>query len=134
VADLFAGSGALGIEALSRGAAFCLFVDAAAEPAAVVARNLAVTGLAGRARILRRDATQLSPQAEAPFDLVFLDPPYGEGLEVATLARLREGWLAPDGVAVVESAARDADLAADGWTRLDIRTWGAARVSFLRQA
>src|SRR5207302_3182662 len=81
VLDLFAGTGALGLEALSRGAAFALFIDDAAEARALLRENVAVLGLGGVSRIFRRDATKLGPaHALAPFSLVFLDPPYGRGL------------------------------------------------------
>ncbi len=131
VADLFAGSGALGLEALSRGAAWCLFVDSGAEPARVVAANLAALGCAGLARVERRDATRGAAPAEAPFDLVFLDPPYAAGLVEPALAVLRAGWLADHALVVVEQGQADAPLLAPGFEILDERTWGAAKVSFL---
>jgi 16S rRNA (guanine966-N2)-methyltransferase len=130
VADLFAGSGALGLEALSRGAATCQFVDVGAEPAQVIARNLEVLGLADRAQVVRQDARR-APAPASPFDLVFLDPPYGQDLEIAVLERLGEGWLRPGGVAVVERAADAPEMTIGAWERLDSRAWGAARVSFL---
>ncbi|MDE2630741.1 MAG: 16S rRNA (guanine(966)-N(2))-methyltransferase RsmD, partial [Alphaproteobacteria bacterium] len=82
-ADLFAGTGALGIEALSRGASFCLFVDDAAESRAVIRQNVEALALTGASKIWRRDATKLGPMAAGaggPFELVFLDPPYRKGL------------------------------------------------------
>ena len=88
VLDLFAGTGALGIEALSRGAAFALFIDESAEARALLRENVAALGLGGASRIFRRDATKLGPvHPLAPFSLAFLDPPYGQGL-AATSARL----------------------------------------------
>src|SRR6188474_1055187 len=81
VLDLFAGTGALGLEALSRGAAFALLVDDAAEARALLRENVAALGLGGVSRIFRRDATRLGPAHPLePFALVFLDPPYGKGL------------------------------------------------------
>jgi 16S rRNA (guanine966-N2)-methyltransferase len=132
VADLFAGSGALGLEALSRGARWCLFVDSGAEPARVIARNLADLGRPDQARIERRDATRGAAPPEAPFDLVFLDPPYAAGLVEPTLAALRAGWLAEGSVVVVERGKAEADLLAPGFHTLDDRAWGAARVAFLK--
>src|SRR5947199_727855 len=97
VLDLFAGTGALGIEALSRGAAFALFVDDAAEARALLRENIATLGLGGVTRIFRRDATRLGPAHPVePFSLVFLDPPYGKGLsEKAIVSAHAGGWLAP---------------------------------------
>ncbi len=136
VIDLFAGSGALGVEALSRGAAFALFVETEAAARGAIRDNLEALGLFGAARIHRRDATDLGVRpggAGPPFDLAFLDPPYRQGLgERALLSLLAGGWLAPDGVAVLERAADEPDLALDGWEALDGRRWGAARVDMLR--
>ena len=93
--DLFAGTGALGIEALSRGAAFTLFVDDGAEARALLRENVATLGLGGTSRIFRRDATKLGPvHPVEPFSLAFLDPPYGQGLAEKALASARAGgWL-----------------------------------------
>ena len=93
--DLFAGTGALGIEALSRGAAFALFVDDGAEARALLRENVATLGLGGTSRIFRRDATKLGPAHPLePFSLAFLDPPYGKGLAEQALASARAGgWL-----------------------------------------
>ena len=98
VLDLFAGTGALGIEALSRGAAFTLFVDDGAEARALLRENVATLGLGGTSRIFRRDATKLGPAHPVePFALAFLDPPYGKGLAEQALASARAGgWLKPD--------------------------------------
>jgi len=95
VLDLFAGTGALGIEALSRGAAFTLFVDDGAEARALLRDNVTTLGLGGNTRIFRRDATKLGPAHPlAPFSLAFLDPPYGQGLAEKALAAARAGaWL-----------------------------------------
>ena len=131
IADLFAGSGALGLEALSRGAASCVFVDR--DPAAreAIATNVANLGLAGRCEILKLDATRLP--ARPPVDLLFLDPPYTEGLAAPALAVLAAGgWLAPDAIAVVEIGARETTTVPQGFTLLDERLWGAAKVLFLQ--
>ena len=97
VLDLFAGTGALGLEALSRGAAFALFVDDGAEARALIRENVATLGLGGVTRIFRRDATRLGPvHPLAPFSLAFLDPPYGKGLAEQALASAHDGgWLRP---------------------------------------
>src|SRR3954453_14658858 len=96
VLDLFAGTGALGLEAISRGAAFTLFVDDAAEARALLRENVTTLGLGGTTRIFRRDATRLGPAPPVePFGLVFLDPPYRKGLAEKALASARAGgWLA----------------------------------------
>jgi 16S rRNA (guanine966-N2)-methyltransferase len=136
VIDLFAGSGALGIEALSRGAAFCLFVERDEPARAAIRANLAALGLEDRARLDRRDAAALPARSAGdgpPFDLAFLDPPYGEGLGEAALARLAEGgWLADGALAVLERGADESAAPPAGYARVDERGWGAARVSFLR--
>ncbi|HWV52380.1 16S rRNA (guanine(966)-N(2))-methyltransferase RsmD, partial [Pseudorhodoplanes sp.] len=93
--DLFAGTGALGLEALSRGAAFALFVDDGAEARALIRQNIETLGTAGVSRIFRRDATKLGDvHPNEPFSLIFLDPPYGKGLaEKALASALTGGWL-----------------------------------------
>jgi 16S rRNA (guanine966-N2)-methyltransferase len=139
VLDLFAGSGALGLEAASRGAAYSLMVETSAEARAAIAENIATLGLApAQVRIDRRDAALLPRRSiadGAPFDLVLLDPPYGEGLGEAALARLAQGgWLAPDAVAVLERGTRDDEETPGGFEEIDSRVWGVARVSFYRLA
>ena len=136
VIDLFAGSGALGFEALSRGAAFCLFVETDEAARGAIRENVDAMGLFGRTRVHRRDATQLGqrPGADGPaFELAFLDPPYGKGLGETTLAKLVEGgWLAPGAVVVFERGAEEPPLESPGYDQLDVRDYGAARVWFLR--
>jgi 16S rRNA (guanine966-N2)-methyltransferase len=136
VIDLFAGSGALGLEALSRGAAFALFVETDETARGAIRDNIEAMGLFGRTRVHRRDATSLGvlPGADGPpFELAFLDPPYGKGLGEQALARLAEGgWLAKDALVVFERGADEADFAVDGFAALDVRDYGAARVHFLR--
>ncbi len=107
VIDLFAGTGALGIEALSRGAAYCLFVEETAEARALIRTNVETFGLTGVTRIFRRDATDLGPAGNIePFGLAFLDPPYSKGLGEKALVSLRDGgWLAPGAVIVLEERA-----------------------------
>ena len=140
VMDLFAGSGALGLEALSRGAAFCLFVETDAAARGAIRDNIEALGakgeLFGRTRVHRRDATDLGqrPGADGPaFDLAFLDPPYAKGLGEKALAQLvGGGWLAEGALVVFERGADEAELDAPGFERLDDRRYGAARVFFLR--
>lgn len=134
VIDLFAGTGALGLEALSRGAGYCLFVEEAAEARALIRANVEAMGLTGVTKIYRRDATSLGPaQTHQPFGLAFLDPPYAQGLAERALAALRDGgWLTPGAVAVVEERASVALDAPDGFTGLDRRTYGDTQVLFLR--
>jgi 16S rRNA (guanine966-N2)-methyltransferase len=107
VLDLFAGTGALGLEAMSRGAAFALFIDDAADARALIRENVAALGLGGVTRIFRRDAAALgAADSIAPFSLAFLDPPYGHGLAEQALVSARDGgWLTDDALAVVEEAA-----------------------------
>ena len=135
-ADLFAGTGALGVEALSHGASFCLFVDDSAESRAIIRENVEALSLTGASKIWRRDATQLGPIAAGaggPFELVFLDPPYRKGLIAPALASLREGgWLADGAVVVAETAEDDDDPLTDGFERMDDRFYGDTRVLFLR--
>jgi len=138
VIDLFAGSGALGFEALSRGAAFCLFVETDEQARGAIRQNVDAMGLFGRTRVHRRDATDLGqrPGADGPaFSLAFLDPPYGKGLGEIALAKLAAGgWLAPAAVVVFERGSDEPDFAVDGFAKLDARDYGAARVHFLRFA
>ncbi len=134
VLDLFAGTGALGIEALSRGAAFALFVDDGAEARALLRENVATLGLGGVSRIFRRDATKLGPAHPVePFSLAFLDPPYGQDLAAKALAAARAGgWLTPDALIVVEEAAKAHLAAPEGFTELERRSYDDTEFIFLR--
>jgi 16S rRNA (guanine966-N2)-methyltransferase len=134
--DLFAGTGALGVEALSRGAKFALFIDESAEARALMRENIAVLGLGGVSRIFRRDATKLGrAHPLAPFSLVFVDPPYGHGLAEKALAAARAGgWLAPEALVVVEEAVKPAFAAPEGFTELDRRRYHDTEFIFLRLA
>jgi 16S rRNA (guanine966-N2)-methyltransferase len=135
VIDLFAGSGALGLEAMSRGARFCLFVDRSQAARMAIAANVGVLNLDGRTRIDGRDAATLGARTAgdgAPFDLTLLDPPYGQGLAETALAKLAAGgWLAAGAIAVLERGLADPAPTPEGFELLDERAWGAARVSFL---
>ncbi len=135
VIDLFAGTGALAIEAISRGAAFGLFVDDSAEGRALLRANVETLGLGGATKIFRRDATKLGAMPPQPqFTLAFLDPPYGKGLVPLALASLRDGgWLAPDAICIVEERA-DAELTApEGFEAIETREYGDTQVMFLRR-
>ena len=134
VLDLFAGTGALGIEAVSRGAAFALFVDEAAEARALLRENLTALGLGGVTRIFRRDATKLGvADPVEPFALAFLDPPYGKDLAAKALASARGGgWLAPDALIVVEEAVKSAFVAPEGFAELERRAYDDTEFVFLR--
>jgi 16S rRNA (guanine966-N2)-methyltransferase len=134
VADLFAGTGALGIEALSHGAAFALLIDDSAESRALIRTNVENLGLTGVTKIWRRDATKLGPMAAGsggPFELAFLDPPYRQGLVAPALAALRDGsWLAPNALVVAETAEDEDAPSTEGFTVLDERAYGDTRVWF----
>jgi len=136
VIDLFAGSGALGFEALSRGAAFCLFVENDEAARGAIRQNAEAMHAFGKTRVHRRDATDLGvrPGADGPaFDLAFLDPPYAKGLGEKALERLAAGgWLAEGAMVVFERGAGEGDFTVDGFEGLDARDYGAARVNFLR--
>jgi len=135
VIDLFAGTGALGIEALSNGASYTLFVDDSADSRALIRTNVEALGLIGITKIWRRDATNLGPMAAragGPFTLAFLDPPYRQDLVPRALASLRQGdWLAPNAIIVAESAKDESLSFANGYVLLDDRVYGDTRVSIL---
>ncbi|HZT24749.1 MAG TPA: 16S rRNA (guanine(966)-N(2))-methyltransferase RsmD [Pseudolabrys sp.] len=134
VLDLFAGTGALGIEAISRGASHALFVDEGVEARALLRDNVEALGLGGVTRIFRRDATRLGPAHPlAPFDLAFLDPPYGQGLAERALASARGGgWLKPQALAVVEEAREAAFASPAGFEELERRRYDDTEFVFLR--
>jgi 16S rRNA (guanine966-N2)-methyltransferase len=134
VLDLFAGTGALGIEAVSRGAAFALFVDNGAEARALLRNNVEALALGGVTKVYRRDATNLGPAHPIePFSLVFLDPPYGRGLAETALASLRDGgWLTPGALLVVEEAKTAAFAPPEGYEELERRAYDDTEFVFLR--
>ena len=134
VLDLFAGTGALGIEAVSRGAAFTLFVDNGAEARALLRNNVEALGLGGVTKVYRRDATHLGPAHPVePFALAFLDPPYGRGLGEKALASLRDGgWLTPDALLIVEESKAANFAAPDGFEQLERRAYDDTEFVFLR--
>lgn len=134
VLDLFAGTGALGIEAVSRGAAFTLFVDNGAEARALLRNNVESLGLGGVTKVYRRDATNLGPaHPMEPFSLVFLDPPYGKGLAEKALASLRDGgWLTQGALLVVEEAKAAAFTAPQGFEEQERRAYDDTEFVFLK--
>lgn len=136
VLDLFSGTGALGIEALSRGAVFCLFVEQDAEARGLIRRNIEALGLAGVTRVFRRDATDLGPAGNRNhFTLLFADPPYERGLaEKALESAAAGGWLAPGAIAVIEEAERTTLVLPAAFEEIDRRVWGTTQVVFARYA
>jgi 16S rRNA (guanine966-N2)-methyltransferase len=134
VLDLFAGSGALGLEALSRGARFCVFIEESAEARASIRRNVEKLGLTGATKIWRRDATKLGEAGTLqPFDLVFCDPPYGKGLgEPAIAAAVGGGWVKQGAIAVLEERA-DLEIAwPPPFAEIDRRRYGDTAIAIAR--
>ncbi len=138
VLDAFCGTGAMGLEALSRGAAHAVFVDTAAAALAALRANIAALGVAAQARVLAADATEPRPRPAdlAPVTLAFFDPPYALALGAASPAAFAaQGWLAPGAICTLEQAARGpATPVPAGFALLDERRYGAARVLVLRYA
>jgi len=133
VLDLFAGTGALGFEALSRGAERVQFVDDLSDARALIRRNMESLGAIGLSKLYRRDATRLGENRGAAFDLVFLDPPYGRELGEAALASaVAGGWIAPRALLIWEEAAEAEPAPPDGFETLDRRAQGASQLLFLR--
>lgn len=134
VIDLFAGTGALGTEALSRGARFCLFVEQDAASRALIRQNVDAFALTGVSKIFRRDATDLGPIGTMePFDLAFLDPPYGRRLGESALGALRDGgWLKENATVVLEEHRKTAVAAVNGFSMIDERSYGDTCVRFYK--
>ncbi|ODS00792.1 16S rRNA (guanine(966)-N(2))-methyltransferase RsmD [Methyloceanibacter methanicus] len=134
VLDLFAGSGALGLEAVSRGARYCLFIEEDAGARAAIRRNVEGLGLTGVTKIWRRDATRLGPAGNLPpFDLVFCDPPYGQGLGARALqAAIKGGWLAPGAIAVLEEQAGEPPDWPELLREIDRRRYGGTEIAIAR--
>lgn len=136
ILDLFAGSGALGFEAMSRGGAFCLFVETDTSARGAIRDNIEALDLFGATRIHRRSALGLGPRpksAGAPFDIAFLDPPYGKGFAQKTLQELgRSDWLAGSAILIIEQGADEDPALTEDFARLDHRTYGAAQISVLQ--
>jgi len=134
VLDVFAGTGAFGLEALSRGARFATFIESDPEARAALAANIEGLGEAGRTRILAADATA-PPRPDGPYELAFLDPPYRSALASPALSALaKTGWLAPSALIVVEISARGEFATPEGFTMIEERRYGAGRLIFLRAA
>lgn len=137
VADIFAGSGALGFEAISRGAKFCLFVETEPKARGAIRENIDKMNLFGCTRLHRRDATKLKiapSNLRGPFTHIFLDPPYNKGLWKPVLAKLRDQKLIADnGIIIVEMSAEESEEEEfRGFEVLTDKTWGAARVVFMQ--
>jgi 16S rRNA (guanine966-N2)-methyltransferase len=132
VIDLFAGSGALGFEAMSRGAAFCLFVETDAAARGAIRDNVEALGLFGNTRLHRRSATTLGtkPAGVGPaFTLAFLDPPYRQEMVAPAMETLRDGsWLAPGALVVVEQAKDETPVAVSGFIEDDRRIYGDTQI------
>ena len=135
IIDLFAGTGALGLEALSRGAVFALFVEQSVEGRGLIRANVEALGLTGRTQIFRRDATRLGPVGTMrPFDLAFADPPYGKGLgETAAGALVSGGWLKPGALLVLEEVRGHAPVTLPGFHTLDRREFGDTVLGFFER-
>lgn len=134
VIDLFAGTGALGLEALSRGAAQAVFVDNATPALDCINENISTLGETDAAKVLKRDATHLGslPATIQPAQLAFLDPPYGDALAVPALIELKKnGWLSDDAICVVEIGKKEMLDLPDGYKLLDERIYGAAKIILL---
>jgi 16S rRNA (guanine966-N2)-methyltransferase len=134
VIDLFAGTGALGIEALSRGAKFCQFVEESAEARGVIRQNADSLGAIGLCKIWRRDATRLGDCApQSPFGLAFCDPPYGKGFGEKSLRALIDGgWLERGAVVMLEETASVPVEHVDGLEHIDTRSYGDTQIVFFR--
>jgi len=133
VMDLYAGTGALGFEALSRGASHVTFVEQSRVALALLRQNAAHLGVTEQVAILGVDVAALRTPPVQPIDIAFLDPPYGKGLAPIGLTRLRApGWLSPEGIAIVETSIADPWTTPDDWTLLDERRYGKARLTMLR--
>lgn len=133
VLDLFAGTGALGLEALSRHASYCVFIEESTEGRGLIRENVEAYGLTGRTKIFRRDATHLGEAGTiSPFGLVFADPPYGKGLgERALLSAKAGGWLLPGALCVVEEAASAPFEPGAGFSVMDERSYGETVIRFI---
>lgn len=134
--DLFAGTGAVGFEALSRGARSALFIEQGVEGRALIQTSVEALGLQGRARIYRRDATRLGSSGNmGPFDFVFADPPYGNGLgELALASAAGGGWLSEGALVLLEERADVEPVFPQSFTLLEVRVFGDTRIWFLRYA
>jgi len=135
VLDLFSGTGALGLEAMSRGAAHALFVDEGTEARALIRQNVETLGLAGVTRLFRRDATKLGAvHPNEPYSLIFLDPPYGKGLAEKALLSARDGgWMTRNALIMVEEV-KGAFVTPDGFNEIERRAYDDTEIVFLKLA
>lgn len=135
VLDLFAGTGAMGLEAISRGAAHCVFVDTGIEARGLIRGHIESFGLGGQTKLLKRDASDLGPiERLRPADLVFCDPPYGKGLgEKAVASALAGGWVAAEALILVEEDKGVAIEAPAGTRIVDRRDYGGTAITFLER-
>ncbi|MEE9272359.1 MAG: 16S rRNA (guanine(966)-N(2))-methyltransferase RsmD [Robiginitomaculum sp.] len=134
VTDIFAGSGALGLEALSRGAQFCLFVETEPKARAAIRENIETMGFGGISRLHRRDATKLriaTSNLRGPFTHIFLDPPYTKGLASPVLRKLKDQNLIADTAVIIYEMAKDEEPNLSRYTIHDTRVWGGAKVVFM---
>jgi 16S rRNA (guanine966-N2)-methyltransferase len=134
VLDLFAGTGAMGIEAISRGADEVVFIDSGVEARGLLRQNIEYFGIAGQAKLLKCDASNLTKLNKfEPFNLIFIDPPYGKGLgEKALKSAMDNGWIAPDATIVLEEKAETEIVIPDGFELCDERKYGSTQVWFLK--
>jgi 16S rRNA (guanine966-N2)-methyltransferase len=134
VLDAFAGTGALGLEALSRGARYATFMEKDRQARAALTSNIEAMGVKSGAAVMAADALK-PPRSAAPASLAFLDPPYGEDLAGPALTSLAlAGWFAPGALAVAEIPAKRGFIVPDGFDLLDERRYGAAKILFVRYA
>lgn len=136
VIDLFAGTGALGLEAVSRGAKYALFVEESSEGRGVLRSNIETFGLQGASKVWRRDATKLGPIGQmSKFDIAFMDPPYGKGLGEGALEALRTGdWLTHDATIIVEESKGNLPHNPQGFELLDERSFGETQIGIFTLA
>lgn len=136
VIDLFAGTGALGLEAVSRGAKYALFVEESAEGRGLLRSNIETFGLQGASKVWRRDATKLGPIGQmSKFDIAFMDPPYGKGLGEGALEALRTGdWLTDDATIIVEESKGNLPQNPQGFELLDQRSFGETEIGIFTLA
>ena len=134
VLDLFAGTGALGIEALSRGARFALFIENSIEGRGLLRENIESLSLQGHSKVFRRDAANLGPIGSlGQFDLVFADPPYDQNLgEKAAASLIKGGWLSPSALLILEESKESAPDSLPGYEHIEAKTYGATKISIFR--
>jgi 16S rRNA (guanine966-N2)-methyltransferase len=135
VLDVFAGTGALGLEALSRGAGFCVFMEIGSEGRGLLRTNIEAFSLTGHTKVFRRDATKPGPVGTlGAFDMVFADPPYGKGLgEKSLVALAQNNWLLADALCVLEEKRGSLPETIDGFICEDVRQFGETEIGFFKR-